>query len=163
MITTRTIYNPNGESRTLEANRAANEVRLDPTAWSFTKFPPPGWERETPKYRVTIQGGVYPSPNSRFRLEPPFTSGSDNNVWQYAERAYKVGEIIETRHWPHASFHPLNYSAEKVLDFFSTRLKSRLTLSPWFGDSVRLGDGLSGTAIVNPTAPQLEPVKTVRA
>jgi hypothetical protein len=24
--------------------------------------PPPGWECEVPKYRVTIKGGVYPSP-----------------------------------------------------------------------------------------------------
>jgi hypothetical protein len=163
MISTVTIYSPTGESRTLEANRAANEVRLDPTAWSFTKFPPPGWERETPRYRVTIQGGVYPSPNSRFRFEPPFESCSDNNVWQYATRPYKPGEIIETREWPHASFRPLNYAAEKVLDFFNTRLRSRLTLSPWLGDSVRLDDGLSGPMVVNPTVVQLEPIKTVRA
>jgi hypothetical protein len=163
IITKITIYAPDGKTETLDANQAANKVRLDPAAWSFRKFPPQNWEFETPRYRVSIQGGVYPSPNSRFRFEPPFTSGSDNNVWQYAERAYKVGEIVETRHWPHASFKPLNYSAERVLDFFNARLKSRLTLSPWFGDSVRLGDGLSGPMVVNPTTPKLEPVKTVRA
>lgn len=125
MISTATIYSPTGESRTLEANAAAREVRKDPTAWSFTKPPPIGWHREVPKYRVTIQGGVYPSPNNRFRFEPPFASCSDNNVWQYATRPYDHGEIIETREWPHASFHPLNYAAEKVLDYFSRTRSSR--------------------------------------
>jgi hypothetical protein len=163
MITTSTIYSPTGESWTLEANRAANEVRWRPAEWSFTKPPPIGWDREVPRYRVTITGGVYPSPNSRFRFEPPFASCSDNNVWQYATRPYNHGEIIETREWPHASFKPLNYAAEKVIDFFNNRTKSRLARSPWFGDRVRLADGLSGPMIVNPTVPELEPIRTVRA
>ena len=38
----------------------------------------------------------------------------------------KSGEIVEAREWPHPPFHPLNYSAAKVLDFFNTRMKSRL-------------------------------------
>jgi hypothetical protein len=161
MITTRTIYSPNGESRTLEANRAANEVRLDPAAWSFTKFPPPNWEFETPKYRVSI--GVDPSPNSRFRLEPPFASCSDSSIWQYAERPYKCGEIVETKKWPHASFRPLNFAAEKVLDFFNNHQKSRMTLAPWLDDRVHLNDGLSGNLWVKPTLPLLKPIQTVRA
>jgi hypothetical protein len=109
--------------------------------------PPPGWEREVPRYRVTRD--IHPSPNSRHRFEPPFASLSDSSVWQYAERDYKAGEI-ETRDWPHPSFRPLNYSAGKVLDFFNTRQKSRLPRSPWAGDRIRLDDGLTG-----PTQPKI--------
>jgi hypothetical protein len=114
--------------------------------------PPPGWERETPKYRVTIKGGVFPSPNNRHPHETPFTNCSDPSVWQYAERPFHEGEIIETRSWPHASFFPLNYSAKKVLEFFATRQKSRLARSPWAGDRIRLDDGLNGAG---PTLPQI--------
>jgi hypothetical protein len=119
--------------------------------------PPPGWERETPKYRVGF--AVRPSPNSRFKNEPPFSSCSDTDVWQYAERVHDQGEIIETRLWPHASFAPLNYSAKKVLDFFKARLKSRLPRSPWHGDRIRLDDGLTGSAIV-PTVVKPTPFDT---
>jgi len=52
----------------------------------------------------------------------------------------KSGEIVEAREWPHPSFHPLNYSAAKVLDFFNTRMKSRLQRSPWRGDRLHLND-----------------------
>ena len=120
--------------------------------------PPPGWERETPKYRVTIRGGVYPSPNSRFRFEPPFASCSDSNVWQYATRPLAAGEIIETREWPHASFFPLNYAAKKVLDFFNSRPKSYLQRSPWAGDRIRLEDRMSGTLPRHVAPPQLQPM-----
>ncbi|MBR0974092.1 hypothetical protein [Bradyrhizobium japonicum] len=147
MTSTATIYSPTGECRTLEANAAASEVRKDPREWSFTKPAPVGWDRETPRYRVTIQGGVYPSPNSRFRFEPPFASCSDNSVWQYAARPHNQGEIIETREWPHASFCALNYAAEKVLDYFRNHSKSRLPRSPWQDGRVRLSDGLSGSGI----------------
>jgi hypothetical protein len=114
----------------------------------MTALPPPGWEREVPRYRVTRD--IHPSPNSRHRFEPPFASLSDSNVWQNAERDYKAGEEIETRDWPHPSFRPLNYSAGKVLDFFNTRQKSRLPRSPWIGDRIRLDDGLTG-----PTQPKI--------
>jgi hypothetical protein len=164
MITssTVTIYSPDGESRTLDANQAANEVRWRPAEWSFTKPPPIGWERETPKYRASRE--VRPSPKGRHRLEPPFSmSIDDGHVWQYGTRVIAAGEIIETKEWPHPGFHPLNYSAEKVLEFFNNRQKSRLPQSPWFGDSLRLSDGMSGPMIVKPTLPELEPVRTVRA
>ncbi len=105
------------------------------------------WERETPRYRVTIRGGVTPPAKSRFRFEPPFASSTDSNEWQYGERPYAEGEIIETRAWPHASFFPLNESAKQVLAFFKSRQKSRLPLSPWQGDRVRLTDGLGGPQI----------------
>jgi hypothetical protein len=120
--------------------------------------PPPAWEREVPKFRVTIKGGVYPSPNSRFRFEPPFTSCSDSNVWQYATRPLPEGEIIEIRDWPHPSFHPLNYAAKKVLDFFTTRMKSRMQRSPWAGDRIRLDDGLTGAGVPSIVPPQLQPI-----
>jgi hypothetical protein len=118
--------------------------------------PPADWERETPKYRVTIKGGVYPSPNSRFRFEPPFTSGSDTSVWQYAERPIQEGEIIETRSWPHASFFPLNYAAQQVLRFFHSAPKSRLPRSPWADGRIRLEDGLTGTTVAKLVPPQIQ-------
>jgi hypothetical protein len=111
--------------------------------------PPPGFEREVPRYRATRD--VYPSPNSRHRHESPFSSFSDDAVWQFAERDYKAGEEIETKSWPHPSFHALNYSAEKVLEFFSSRQKSRLPLAPWRFDRLVLDDGLSG-----PTQPKFK-------
>jgi len=125
---------------------------------AIPETPPPGWEREVPKYQVTIKGGVYPSPNSRFRFETPFTSCSDSNCWQYAELSFQEGAIIETTEWPHASFHPLNYSAKKVLDFFNSRPKSYLQRSPW-ADQVRLEDRMSGTLPRHVPPPQLKPME----
>jgi hypothetical protein len=118
--------------------------------------PPPGWERETPKYRVIRD--IHPAPKARFRFEPPFTNCSDSDTWQYGTRTMKAGEIIETREWPHPSFFPLNYGAKKVLDFFATRQKSRLARSPWEGDRLRLDDGLTGTTVVKVVPPQLQPM-----
>jgi hypothetical protein len=161
MISTTTIYSRAGESRALEANLAAEEVRRRPGEWSFTKPPPIGWERETPKYRAARE--VHPAQKARFRFEPPFSMTIDNSAWQYGTRIIAAGEIVETREWPHASFHPLNYAAEKVLDYFRNHPKSRLPRSPWFGDRVRLSDGLSGVGEIKPTLPQLEPVRTARA
>jgi hypothetical protein len=156
MISTATIYSPAGKSRILEANHAAEEVRRRPGEWSFTKPPPIGWERETPKYRAARE--VHPAQKVRFRFEPPFAMTIDNSAWQYGTRVIAAGEIVETREWPHPSFHPLNYAAEKVLDFFNNRQKSRLPRSPFYGDSLRLSDGMSGPMVVKPTLPQLQPM-----
>jgi hypothetical protein len=109
---------------------------------------PPGWEREIPKYRVAR--GLQPAPKARFRFEPPFSTISDSDVWQYGAQPVKAGEEIETREWPHPSFRPLNFSAGRVLDFFNSRMKSRLPRSPWAGDRIRLDDGLTG-----PTQPNI--------
>jgi hypothetical protein len=111
--------------------------------------PPPGWERETPKWRASR--AVYPSPNSRHKLESPFASLSDPDVHQFATRPINAGEEFSSREWPHPSFIPLNYSARKVLDFFTTRQKSRLGRSPWQGDRIVLDDGLTG-----PTQPKFK-------
>jgi hypothetical protein len=104
--------------------------------------PHPGWEREVPRYRVTRE--VHPAEKDRFRFEPPFAMMSSSDVWQYAERPFEAGEIIETTAWPHASFRPLNFAAARVLDFFNTRQKSRLPRSPWGSDRLVLDDGLTG-------------------
>jgi hypothetical protein len=101
-----------------------------------------GWESEVPQYRV--RRAVHPSPKSRHRTEPPFSSSSDDSCWQYAERSYKAGEIISTTSWPHPTFAAINFAAEQVLRFFQSAPKSRLPISPWFGDRVRLDSGLSG-------------------
>jgi hypothetical protein len=118
--------------------------------------PPPGWIRELPKYRVMRD--VHPAEKARFRSEPPFTSTSDSSAWQYGTRILKAGEIIETGEWPHNSFFALNFSAKKVLAFFSASQKSRLPRSPWSGDRLRLDDGLAGNLVVQAAAPQLQPM-----
>jgi hypothetical protein len=107
--------------------------------------PLPGWERETPKYRVTRD--IQPAEKARLRSEPPFAEVWDSDRWQYGTRILKAGEIIETREWPHASFRPLNHSAKMVLDFFRLQMKSRLPRSPFQGDRLRLDNGLTGNTV----------------
>jgi hypothetical protein len=124
--------------------------------WSFHKPPPLNWEREVPKYRVARD--VRPAERARYRLETPFSTISDSSVWQYAERAYTAGEIIDTKEWPHPSFVPLNYGAEKVLAFFNGAMKSRLPRAPWHENRVRLDNGLSGPIIPDVRPPQVKPM-----
>jgi hypothetical protein len=97
---------------------------------------------EVPRYRATRD--VHPSPNSRHRLEPPFASLSDPDVWQFAEKPIKARAEFESTAWPHASFYPLNEAAKRVHGFFTTRQKSRLAISPWRVDRIVLDDGLTG-------------------
>jgi hypothetical protein len=137
-------------SRRPRARLTLGRCGIDPMT-SFSA-PPPGWERETPKYRATRD--IEPSPNDRHRFEPPFATLSDPSVWQYATRIVNAREEIETKEWPHPSFFPLNYSAKKVLDFYTTRQRSRLGRSPWRGDRLVLDDGLTG-----PTQPKFS-IKT---
>jgi hypothetical protein len=113
-------------------------------------------EHEVPRYRAIRE--VHPGEKARFRFEPPFAMTSSSDVWQYAERSIKAGEIIETTAWPHPSFRPLNLAAERVLSFFNTRQKSRLARSPWDGDGLRLDDGLTGNEPVLAVPPQLKPM-----
>ncbi len=120
--------------------------------------PPPGWEREVPKYRVIRE--TKPSPKPRFRSEPPFASSSELDVWQYGDRILKAGEIIETREWPHPMFFPLNYAAKKVLEFFNSRQKSRMGRSPYAtAGQLQLDDGLIGTMprIASPQPERVNP------
>jgi hypothetical protein len=110
--------------------------------------PPAGWDREIPKYRATRN--IKPALKARYRFEPPFAKMEDSDEWQYGEKPIYAREEIATKEWPHPSFFPLNYSAGRVLDFFNTRVKSRLTRSPWRGDRIHLDDGLAG-----PTQPNI--------
>ena len=108
-------------------------------------LPPLDWKREIPKYRISRD--TKPAPKERFRFEPPFSSGSESDVWQYGERVHKAGEVIETTFWPNpGTMTPLNFSAREVISFFTSRQKSRLPRSPWANDQVRLDDGLGGPA-----------------
>jgi hypothetical protein len=157
---TATIYHRDGGEKTVDVHEASRLVGAGTVGagrdWSFVKPPPAGWERVTPKYRVTHD--MKPALKSRFRFEPPFASGSESDVWQYGVQPIKAGEIIETRAWPHPTFFPLNYTAVKVLEFFNSRQKSRLGLSPFFGDELRLEDGLGGPQ-PQIKAPKPEPVR----
>jgi hypothetical protein len=106
-------------------------------------IPPLNWKKEIPKYRISRE--TKPAPKERFRFEPPFSSGSESDVWQYGERVHKAGEVITTDQWPNpGTMTPLNYSAFQVMQYFSSRQKSRLPRSPWANDQVRLEDGLGG-------------------
>jgi hypothetical protein len=109
---------------------------------------PNGWQRETPRYKATRD--IQPATKARFRFEPPFSGLASSDEWQYGAQPVKAGEEIETREWPHPSFSALNYSAGKVLDFFTTRQKSRLPRSPCAGDRIRLDDGLTGSGPILP-------------
>jgi hypothetical protein len=114
-----------------------------PTVTAADNLPPPGnWDREVPRYKVTRD--LHPSPNSRHRHETPFTSMDDNSCWQQSDREYAAGSIVESRNWPHSSMTPLNESAERVLQFFKSRIKSRLPRTPFRGDRIVLDDGLTG-------------------
>lgn len=98
---------------------------------------------EIPKYRVTRE--TKPAPKARFRTEPPFSSSSESDVWQYGSTTLKAGSTIETREWPNpGSFFPLNEPARRVMDFFTSRQKSRLPRSPYdAAGRLRLDDGLA--------------------
>jgi hypothetical protein len=118
-------------------------------------LPPLDWKRTIPKYRISRE--TLPSPKERHRFEPPFSSTSDASVWQFSDRIYRAGEVIQTTEWPNpGTMTPLNYSARQVMEYFTSRQKSRLPRSPWFGDQVRLDDGLGGPA------PMPRPVRPAR-
>jgi hypothetical protein len=153
-----TIYCRDGTSETLGSDQARYKAYFNPTEWSLTKPPPPGWTREVPRYRVTRD--LQPAAKPRFRFETPFAGGVGTEAsWQYGERALKASEEIETREWPHPSFFPLNYSAGKVLDFFNGAMKSRLPRSPWHEGRVRLDDGVSNApGIVDIRPPRVQPM-----
>jgi hypothetical protein len=119
-------------------------------------IPPPGWQHETPVYRVVRD--VHPAPKARFRFEPPFAQVMDSSEWQYAVREWKAGEIVESREWPHASFRPLNFVAKKIIDFFNLEMKSRLPRSPYDGTRLRLDNGLSDAPTIVVKPPQLQPM-----
>jgi hypothetical protein len=118
----------------------------------FTQSLPQGWQFEVPRYRATRD--LKPATKNRFRFETPFASLADSSEWQYGERPFEAGEIIESQSWPHPSFFPLNDSARKVLEFFKTRQKSRLPLSPWRGGRIALDEGLTGTGPALPLKTQ---------
>jgi hypothetical protein len=157
---TQTLYHRDGHEETFGIDKVARMVTCGQVGagkdWSSIKPPPQGWEREVPRYRIVRE--VHPAAKSRFRFEPPFAHSSDSDAWQYGTRTHMAGEIIDTKEWPHPSFHPENYSARRVLDFYNSRQKSRLTRSPWLDNSVRLGDADSGPAIVSAVPPQLKPM-----
>jgi hypothetical protein len=154
MDKTTTIYHVDGREQTIDVQQASR-VTYNDKDWSFHKPPPLNWEREVPRYKATRD--LRPVERDRYRSETPFAKVFDSSIWQYGTRTIKAGEIIETKEWPHESFHPLNYGAGQVLDFFNMRQKSRLPRSPWYGDRIRLDDGLSGQIHVEIARPNARP------
>jgi hypothetical protein len=119
-------------------------------------LPPLNWKREIPKYRISRE--TLPAPKSRVKYEPPFASCSEANIWQYGERIHKAGEVIATTEWPcPGTMTPLNYSAREVMEFYTSRQRSRMARAPWRDDQVFLDDGLSG-AMPRIAPPQMQPV-----
>lgn len=166
---TATLYHRDGHEQTFttaEISRMAScgQVGAAGKDWSSNPPAPIGWEKIIPKYRVTRD--LRPAERARFKLEPPFSTVLDSEIWQYSDRAlYKANEEITTKSWPHPSMKPLNYSAERVLAFFNSRIKSRLATSPWHIDRLRLDDGLSGTiAVIDvPRPPRDQPAAPTSA
>jgi hypothetical protein len=160
IISTATIFNRlDGSSQTLPADQAALKTYYQRETWSAQPLPPPGWEFIVPRYRLTRD--LQPASRARYRFEPPFESMSDNSSWQFGEHPLEAGDIIESKSWPHPSFHPQNYSAERVLSYFIGAMKSRLPLSPFRGDRIVLADGISGALPVDVrAAPKPAPFDT---
>jgi hypothetical protein len=157
IISTATIYHRDGSSLTLPADQAALRTYYQRDEWSSTKPPPRDWQSVIPQYRVTRD--LKPAQKSRFRFEPPFAETWESDVWQYGDRPYAAGESISTTFWPHPSFAAENYSAERVLEFFKSQMKSRLTTSPWFGGQVKLDNGLSNVPVpAEVKSPKLQPM-----
>jgi hypothetical protein len=116
---------------------------------------PAGWERVVPRYRIVRE--LKPAEKTRFRLETPFSSMSDSNTWQFGTRVMTAGEVIETTEWPHPSFHPLNFSAKKTLEFYASGIRSRMARSPWQRDRLVLEDGLQSNGPPSYTKPRPQP------
>jgi hypothetical protein len=118
--------------------------------------PPLNWRKEMPVYRVRAE--TRPAPKTRFRFEPPFSQVMNPNEWQYSERVWPAGSVIASDQWPNpGTMTPLNYSAREVMEYFTSRQKSRLPRSPWFDDQVRLQDGLSSDGPPKIAPPKVQP------
>jgi hypothetical protein len=116
--------------------------------------PPLNWRKEMPVYRVRAE--TRPAPKTRFRFEPPFAQIMDPSEWQYGERVWPAGSVIATDQWPCAgTFVPLNYSAREVMEYFTSRQRSRLARSPFIDGQVRLEDGLSSDGPPKIVAPKM--------
>jgi hypothetical protein len=150
-----TIYHRDGASLTLPADEARNRAYFQPAEWSLTKPPPLNWQLEVPLYRASRD--VRPSPNPRHRHEPPFATIFDSDVWQQATQPVTAGEEFSSREWPHPSFQPKNYAAERVLSFFKGAMKSRLPRGPFRGDRIELSDGISGPLSFEVKSPKPAP------
>jgi hypothetical protein len=109
--------------------------------WRRGEAPPRGWERETPRYKATRD--LHPPALARMGLETPWTSCNNEHTWQYAPGTVRDGEIVATTSWPHESFRPLNESAKRIHNFFSTATKSRMQLRPWADGRINIDDGMS--------------------
>lgn len=114
---------------------------------NFPSTPPRNWAREVPRYKATRD--LQPASKPRFRLEPPFAVMYSENEWQFGEKFIPAGTEFSSQAWPHPTLCPLNYSAAKVLDYFNTRQRSRMPLSPWRNGKIDLDDGLTGPVAPN--------------
>jgi hypothetical protein len=160
MEKTTTIFHIDGREQTMDIHEASRLIVAGQAGngkgWSFHKPPPQNWQYEKPRYRVTRD--LQPAQKARFRSEPPFSETWQSDVWQYSDRHYEAGEEIESTCWPHPSMRALNYSAERVLAFFISGMKSRLTTSPWNQGRVRLEDGMGGPLPRPITSPNVKPM-----
>jgi hypothetical protein len=119
---------------------------------------PRDWETSIPRYRVT--NAVKPAEKARFRLEPPFASVMNPEVWQYGTEPLARNQIVETTEWPHPNWVPLSYSAKKTLEFFNSGIKSRMARSPWHNGRLVLNDGVSSDGPPRPITVRPEPFDT---
>jgi len=113
------------------------------------------WRRRRPKYRLIRD--LKPPAKPRFALEKPWTETSEADVWQYLDRPLPAGTVIETTCWPHESLFAINEAARRVLEFYRSSVKSRLTRTPWMDGELRLSTGLEGPGVpfVRPPAPAI--------
>lgn len=138
------IYRADGSSEMLRADLARNRVHFAPHEWSLVKPPPLNWERTVPRYKA--RWAVRPANFSRQRFEAPWSQQLDSSIGQYLEPGQSIaaGEEVESTAWPAPGFVALNYSAERVIEFFNSAMRSRMANSPWRNGRIELDDGLSG-------------------
>jgi hypothetical protein len=140
-----TIYNRHtGATETLPGDQAALKTYYQRETWSAQPLPPRDWERTVPRYKA--RWALRPSQFSRHRLEAPWSQQLDSSIWQYLEPGQSIaaGEEVESTAWPAPGFVALNYSAERVIEFYNIAMRSRLANSPWRNGRIELDDGLSG-------------------
>lgn len=142
MTPTTMIYSRSGESRTMPLVQADNMIRMSRGEWAASPPLPDGWDREVPRYKASIE--LRPPVYARYRYERPVSACSDTHEWQYSEREYAAGSVIETTAWPSPSMVPLNETARQIREYFTSHQKSRLPISPWRDGKLHLDDGLTG-------------------
>ncbi|MBI3700582.1 MAG: hypothetical protein HY242_09100 [Afipia sp.] len=126
-----------GSHRDLPFNEAHHEVSMKRDRWTFEKPPAPGWDRETPRYRVSSAEPIGPALRAIDKGMQPYSFYAER-YWQYGDRVVEPGEEVATTMWPHLAFQPINDAAREIVKYFTSYTRSRMGTSPWKDGKVYL-------------------------